>query len=156
SFGAGAIPRLRNSDRLPVVLSAGCSTARFATLPPYEAYQDVNGKIHKGSNDGEVFETPPPPPSPYARGPYNLSRLGGRLVRGGPNGAVAYVGCNTGSQPCGLTLLDGFSEALAKDPEPTLGRCWVRAVEHYYEAEHLATIRPTPDWYPASIFFQGM
>jgi hypothetical protein len=27
---------------------------------------------------------------------------------------------------------------------------------YHYEAEHLGTIVPNADWYPASIFFQGM
>ena len=40
--------------------------------------------------------------------------------------------------------------------EPTIGDCWASAVAYYHDAEHLATIKPTPDWYPASIFFQGM
>ncbi len=71
-----------------------------------------------------------------------MTGLGERMVRDGPNGAVAYIGCNTGGQPCGMTLLDGFVAALADLPEPTLGDCWVRAVDHYYEAEHLATITP--------------
>jgi hypothetical protein len=39
---------------------------------------------------------------------------------------------------------------------PRLGDCWVAAVRFYYEKEHLATLRPTPDWYPPSVFFQGM
>ncbi len=68
SFHVGALRRLHNADRLPVVLSAGCSTAQFATLPPYEAYEDVHGKKHKGTNAGEVFHAPPPPPSPYGAG----------------------------------------------------------------------------------------
>lgn len=156
SLTSRAIARLKNADRLPVVLSAGCSTARFATLPPYEPYVDVDGKEHKGSDHGEVFTSPPPSPSPYPMGRYNPTGLGERLVRSGPNGAVAYIGCNTGGQPCGVTLLDGFARALAAQDEPTVGGCWASAVSYYYDAEHLATISPTPDWYPASIFFQGM
>lgn len=156
SLSVSAIAALNNNDRLPIVLSAGCSTARFATLPPYEPYEDIHGKTHAGTNFGEVFEGPPPPPAVYARGEYNKTGLGERLLRDAPQGAVAYVGCNTGSQPCGLTLLDGFVRALAKLPEPTLGDCWNAAIDHYFEAEHLATIVPNDDWYPASIFFQGM
>jgi hypothetical protein len=156
SLGTGALPQLHNADRLPVVLSAGCSTARFATLPPYEPYEDVQGARHAGTNAGEVFDAPPPPPAPYARGQDNRTGLGERLLRDGPGGAVAYIGCNTGSQPCALTLLDGFVRSVAERPEPTLGDCWNDAVVHYYEVEHLATIAPTADWYPASIFFQGM
>lgn len=73
-----------------------------------------------------------------------------------PNGSVAYIGCNTGSQPCGLTLVDGFVTALAKTTAPRLGDCWSRAIVSYFEQEHLADLQPNADWYPPSIFFQGM
>jgi hypothetical protein len=156
SLGSGSIGRLKNADRLPVVLWAGCSTARFATLPPYEPYEDIHGGHHKGSDHGEVFDSPPPPPSPYARGIYNMSGLGEKLVRQGEGGAVAYIGCNTGGQPCGITLLEGFVKTLHDENEPTLGDCWSGAVTRYYGAEHLETLKPNADWYPPSIFFQGM
>ncbi len=156
SINVGTLPRLHNAERLPIVLSAGCSTARFATLPPYEAYEDSHGATHKGTNSGEVFSSPPPPPSAYARGKYNNTGLGELLVRHGSSGAVAYIGCNTGGQPCGLTLLEGFVRSLHEHPEPTLGDCWAGAINYYYEAEHLDTIVPNQDWYPPSIFFQGM
>ena len=99
---------------------------------------------------------PPPPPAPYQKGRFNTTGLGEKLLRDGPSGAVAYIGCNTGSQPCGLTLLDGFSVSLAGHPEPVLGDCWADAVRYYYDHERLAVIAPTNDWYPASIFFQAM
>jgi Peptidase family C25 len=156
SINVGTLSRLRNAGRLPVVLSAGCSTARFATLPPYEPYEDFHGAKHTGTNAGEVFSSPPPSPSPYARGMYNHTGLGELMVRRGMSGAVAYIGCNTGGQPCGLTLLEGFVRTLRNLPEPTLGDCWVGAINYYYEAEHLGTIVPNHDWYPPSIFFQGM
>jgi len=156
SIHVGALQHVRNADRLPVVISAGCSTARFATLPPYEAYEDVHGQKHKGTNAGEVFRSPPTPPSPYARGPYNPTGMGEAMVRRGLSGSVAYIGCNTGGQPCGVTLLEGFVAALHDSPEPTLGGCWASAIDYYYKTEHLATIKPNNDWYPPSIFFQGM
>ena len=76
SLSSRALPKLKNADRLPVVLSAGCSTARFANLPPYEPYEDIHRGHHKGSDHGEVFDGPPPPPFPYARGLFNHSGLG--------------------------------------------------------------------------------
>jgi hypothetical protein len=30
------------------------------------------------------------------------------------------------------------------------------AVVYYYKHEYLAELKPTKDWYPPSIFFQGM
>jgi hypothetical protein len=151
-----SITELKNADRLPVILSAGCSTAYFAPLGPYQAYTDVDGHEHKGTDHGEVFTAPPPPPAAYQKRPI-VAGLGKSLLVQGPNGAVAYIGCNTGSQPCGLTLLDGFADALAKSHEPRIGDCWVQAISYYYDREHLATLTPQPgEWYPPSIFFQGM
>ena len=155
-FSVGDIDRITNGAKLPVVISAGCSTAYFAPLAPYGAYVDVDGKEHAGSDDKEVFTAPPPPPSPYQRGRFNPTGLGEQVLKRGPNGAVAYIGCNTGSQPCGLTLVEGFVTALAEAKEPRLGDCWASAIRHYFDKEHLATLKPNADWYPPSIFFQGM
>lgn len=150
------LAKIHNAGHLPVMISAGCSTARFATLPPYEPYVDVRGVEHPGTNAGEVFTNPPPPPAPYQKGRFNSIGLGRQLVRGGPDGAVAYYGCNTGGQPCGITLLEGFVRTWGQSPQPRLGDCWAGAVQYYYQQEKLATLKPTADWYPPSIFFQGM
>jgi hypothetical protein len=155
-FFLSHLDRVKDADRLPVMISIGCSTARFATLPPYEPYVDVGGKAHEGTNNKEVFTEPPPPPTCYQSGRFNPSGLGEQLLRGSDNGAVAYIGCNTGSQPCALTLLEGFVDALHRAREPRLGDCWAGAVAYYYEHERLATLKPNDDWYPPSIFFQGM
>ncbi len=155
-FSIRDLDRITNAARLPVVISAGCSTAYFAPLPPYEPYVDANGKEHAGSDHSEVFTAPPPPPSSYQRGRFNPTGLGEQLLKRSPNGSVAYIGCNTGSQPCGLTLVDGFVTALAKTTAPRLGDCWSRAIVSYFEQEHLADLQPNADWYPPSIFFQGM
>ncbi len=158
SLSVAGIPRLHNQAHPAVMLSAGCSTARFATLPPYEAYVDIDGKEHAGTNAGETFDAPPPPPAPYQKGRYNPTGLGEQLLRAGPSGAVAYIGCNTGSQPCGMTLLEGFVDALSQTcPEPPrLGDCWAAAIAYYYDKQNLANLKPNADWYPPSIFFQGM
>lgn len=144
---------IHNADCLPIVFSAGCHTARFATLPPYEPYVDVSGIEHQGTDHGQVFQEPPPPPAPYQKGKHNPPGLGESLLRLGPHGAVAYIGCNTGSQPCSLTLLEGFVAGLK---HKRLGDGWNHAVAHYYEKEQLAELKPTSGWYPPSIFFQGM
>jgi hypothetical protein len=155
-FSMGDLASLHNSSRLPIVISAGCSTAYFAPLPPYGPYVDVAGKKHAGTDSKEVFRTPPPPPSPYQHGRFNPTGLGEQFLKAGPNGAVAYIGCNTGSQPCALTLAEGFVTAIARPEGACLGDCWVSAVRFYFEKERLATLKPNDDWYPASIFFQGM
>lgn len=155
-FSAADLPKLKNADRLPVMFSVGCSTAYFAPLPPYGAYVDVDGKEHKGTDAGEVFTAPPPPPSPYQKGKYNPTGLAEHLLRDGPDGAVVYIGCDTGSQPCALTLLDGFLTALHESDHPVVGDCWADAIRYYYDKEHLENLKSNDDWYPPSIFFQGM
>ena len=135
---------------------AGCSTAICGALGPYQAYLDVDGKEHEGTDRGEVFSAPPPPPAAYQTGRFNPTGLGEQLLRRDMQGAVAYIGCNTGGQPCGLTLVAGFVKSLAAQPDIVLGDAWASAVSHYYEQERLASLVPTDSWYPASIFFQGM
>jgi hypothetical protein len=78
------------------------------------------------------------------------------MIKAPHSGAVAYIGCDTGSQPCALTLVEGFVNAVAETKVPRLGDCWSAAIKHYYDQEHLATLKPNGDWYPPSIFFQGM
>jgi len=148
--------KAQNENCLPVLISAGCSTAYCAPLGPYEAYVDIQGKRHRGTNNGEVFKAPPPPPSPYQPHPDGPVSLGEAALIAGPNGAVAYIGCDTGGQPCALTLLEGFALALGKEKEPRLGDAWKDAIRHYYVKERLAHLKPNDDWYPPSIFFQGM
>lgn len=155
-FPMAGLKEVHNADRLPIMISAGCSTARLAALPPYEPYVDVDGREHNGTDHGEVFESPPPPPACYQTGRFNTTGLGERLLRGGPDGAVAYIGCNTGSQPCGLTLLKGMAVELADAGQRRLGDCWSGAIAYYHREERLSKLTPTRDWYPPSIFFQGM
>jgi hypothetical protein len=155
-FALRDLDRITNATKLPVIISAGCSTAYFAPLAPYDAYVDVDGREHAGTYHKEVFTGPPAPPSPYQRGRFNPTGLGEQVLKRSVNGGVAYIGCNTGSQPCGLSLVEGFVDALARAKEPRLGDCWNNAIRHYYDKEGLATLKPKRDWYPPSIFFQGM
>jgi hypothetical protein len=82
--------------------------------------------------------------------------MGAKMVRQNRGGAVAYIGPNTGGQPGGITLLEGFVKTLPEQNEPTLGDCWTGAVTRYCDAEHLETLKPNADRYPPSIFFQVM
>ena len=156
SISSASITKLNNSERFPIMMSAGCSTARFATLPPYESYVDQAGVEHIGTNSGEVFTAPPPAPACYQRGKNNPSGLGEQLLRGTPNGAIAYIGCNTGSQPCGMALMEGFANSIGTRKDATVGECWMDAITFYYDQQKLGSIKPDEGWYPASIFFQGM
>jgi hypothetical protein len=148
--------RLHNADQAPVIFSIGCSTAVFAPEAPYTPYVDVNGKEHTGTNKGEVFTVPPPPPAAYQKGHFKPMSVGQELLRVGPGGAAAYIGCTTGSQPCAYTLQEGFMRTLRKARRPRLGDCWAGAIRYYYRKEGLARLVPTESWYPPSVFCQAM
>jgi hypothetical protein len=139
-----------------VFLSIGCSTAHLVNEPPYQSYVDASGIAHRGTNAGEVFADPPPPPACYQHGPQNTTGLGERLMRMPAGGAVVYIGCGTGAQPCALSLLEGFGRALARDPALPVGEAWRQALAFYFEHERLPELKPDAGWYPPSIFFQGM
>jgi hypothetical protein len=156
SLHVNDLARIRNAGHLPVMMSIGCNTAQFCALAPYEAYVDVHGVEHKGTYAGEVFKCPPPPPAAYQKGRFNSLGLGKEFVSAGLNGAVAYIGCNTGGQPCALALMDGLTRAWGSNATGRLGDCWMQAIGYYYDQQHLAELKPNADWYPPAIFFQGM
>jgi hypothetical protein len=155
-FSIADIDQVTNTADVPVFISAGCSTAHFAPLPPYEPYVDREGKSHDGTDRGEKFTDPPLPPAPLQTGKFNPSCLGEQLLKKAGAGGVAYIGCNTGSQPFGLTLVDGFIRELAIAEEPRLGDCWNSAVRYYISEQKLGDLVPTDSWVPPSIFFQAM
>jgi len=138
-----------------IYFSVGCSTARLVNEPPYQPYLDASGVQHRGTNDGEKFSAAPPPPAPLQPSIYNASSFGEGLMCMPAGGAVAYLGCVTGSQPAALSLMDGFASAVAAG-EPTVGGAWRAAMIHFHEAEKLDQLVPTESWYPPSIYFQGM
>lgn len=138
-----------------IFFSVGCGTAHFANEPPYDAYLDAAGLLHRGTRKGEVFTSEPPAPAALQPGRLNSTGLGERLLRMPRSGAVAYFGCNTGAQPCAMSLLDGFLKSVAEGSS-CVGMAWKDALAYYWQAEKLADLKPTKDWYPPSIFFQGM
>lgn len=154
----GPAEREKLSDAHPTLfVSVGCSTAHFCCEPPYQAYVDEQGIPHRGTNAGEVFPAPPPAPSWYQPGECNGTGLGERLVKMPKGGAIAYIGCDTGAQPCAVTLLEGFVEGLcAANSTRRIGDAWREALAFYWKRERLSELKPDPDWYPPSIYFQGM
>lgn len=140
----------------PLLFSIGCSTTEVCTLPPYQAYADIHGTFHVGTDRGEVFAAFPPQPNPLQRGGCNSSSMAEDAVRSPDSGAIAVIGCVTGAQPCAHTLLDGFVEQMARRPDASIGSWWTGALRHYYSSQRLAQLTPNESWYPPSIFFQGM
>jgi hypothetical protein len=155
-FSMADLPQGYSVAPVPVILSAGCSTAHFAPLPPYEPYIDLKGISHRGTDKGEKFTEPPVPPAPLQMGKINPTCLGEQLLKKPWGGAAAYIGCNTGSQPYGLTLVDGFISEVARAKQPVLGDCWNAAIRYYVTQERLRELKPTDSWTPPSVFFQAM
>jgi hypothetical protein len=155
-FKVSDLDALSNSNAPAVVISAGCSTAYFAPLAPYDAYVDVSGVPQKGTDHGQIFSSPPASPAPYQEGKFNPTGLGEQFLKRNQSGAVVYIGCNTGSQPCALDLVEGFFSAASLKKELSIGECWATAIRYYHEKNKLAELKPTASWYPPSIFFQGM
>ena len=111
----------------------------------------------QGNECGRGLSQPAASAGGLSDGAFERDRPGpATRYRAGADGAVAYYGCNTGGQPCGITLLEGFVRTWSQGSQPRLGDCWVGAVRYYYDKEKLATLKPNADWYPPSIFFQGM
>jgi hypothetical protein len=120
---------LRNK-LLPIVFNTGCGTAQFAVQPPYEAYMDVNGAAHKGVNEGELWpesHTLPPPATlqtdTHDAFPEHM------LVNNAPYGAIAYVGCVTGSQAWARYLDEFFFKGYSEGSR--LGDMWKLMVTEY-------------------------
>ncbi len=103
-----------------------------------------------------VICTPPPSPASLQPSPFNATSVSEEALRRPDGCAIVVIGCVTGSQPCALTLLDGFVDALAQDPRAAAGEWWTAALARYVRYERLLGLEPTDSWYPPSIFFQGM
>jgi hypothetical protein len=144
------------TDAPPLLFSIGCSTAVVCAQPPYDGYRDVDGIDHAGTNAGEVFAAPPPPPACLQPGSFNATSMAEAAVRRRDGGAIAAIGCVTGSQPCAHTLLDGFVAAMSSAPTAAVGDWWTAALREYVRAERLMELTPTASWYPPSVFFQAM
>ncbi len=155
-FDSATLAANEPSARPPLLFSIGCSTSEICTQPPYQAYTDTAGVAHKGTNAGEVFIDFPPAPAPIQRGDHNSTSIAEEAVRQGTGGAIATIGCVTGSQPCAQTLLDGVVAAMARTPDGAIGAWWREAITHYVREERLEELTPTESWYPASVYFQGM
>jgi hypothetical protein len=151
-----SIALLKNADRLPVMISIGCSTAYFTPLGPNEAYIDVSGKEHPGEANKETFTGPPPPPSPYQKGKIVHQSLGKKILEAGPNGAVAYIGSDMVAQPPALGLLDAFITAMRTSYQPRVGDCWSFAINRYHDDQNIAKLKTDGDWVIPATFMQPM
>lgn len=143
---------LINSDKLPIVFAAACGTGEFATLPPYGAYTDIKGNYHKGTDQGEIFETYPEQPA-CIQTENNVDGFVETIMVRIPAGAIGYIGCVTGSQEWELDLNKFFFEALIRD-QKTMGDMWNYMFQRYYETRTFPENIDTPDWTVVAEFHQ--
>lgn len=151
-YGVNDLSGMTTEKMLPVMFSAGCSTSEFATLPPYDAYADIKGNYHKGTNYGEVFTSTPPQPA-CLQAINNTEGFGENILIKRKTGAVAYVGCITGSQPTAVDLLKFFFESLNQGFN-TLGSMWNYMIQRYYEVFVPPVNVNKPDWTIVANFHQ--
>ncbi|MDO8948069.1 MAG: C25 family cysteine peptidase [Desulfocapsaceae bacterium] len=142
-WGTGDIAQLTNNNRLPIMCVSACSTAEFATLPPYGAYVDKNGVNHAGSSNGEVFTSTPPQPSCLQNIHDPDQDLATHLTVRTDAGVVAYLGGITGMQMS--EPLEYFLEGLPSCS--TLGEAWQAMIRRYYQVQGMPGSLASPDWF---------
>jgi hypothetical protein len=142
NWGVNDIPQLNNTDRLPIMAVAACSTAEFTTLPPYGPYIDIYGVQHNGANQGENFTVPPPQPSCLQTWVDPDNDLATQLTVRTKAGVVAYLGGVTGMQF--YEPVEYFFQGIAK--YETVGAAWQWMVRHYYDVQQLPESLSNPDW----------
>ncbi len=143
-FEYGDLAGLTNASTPAIVFSAGCSTSRYTTEPPYSPYTDVSGVHHIGTVAGEIFTTVPPIPDALQVAD-NPRTFGEAMTVESLTGAVAYLGFSTGSQPPAIDLARLFYESLDYGAT-TLGHMWRYMIYHYYQLHPIPASLGSPDW----------
>ncbi|NLG28988.1 MAG: hypothetical protein GX557_13835 [Chloroflexi bacterium] len=144
AYTSADLAGLSNANTLPIAFAMACDTARYATLPPYDAYTDVYGAHHTGTTAGETFTSVPPQPAALQPAD-NPSCFGESFLLASANGGIGFVGCVTGSQAYGRDLDEAFFESLDYG-HSTLGGMWNSMEQQYYVLNPVpATIDP-PNW----------
>ena len=131
SFWSMTTP-LANSNALPTVFAAACDTAKNV-FPGPGPYMDTSGTNHVGTARGETFSTVPPRPAPVQPASLDVANFGENLLVARAEGAVGYVGCNTGSQEGAVDLSKRFFQSYTKGWR-ALGDMYAYAVNTYYVA----------------------
>ena len=141
-WGVSNIPQLTNVDRIPVMAASACATAEFATLPPYNAYVDVNNVKHQGTDNGEHFTSVPPQPSCLQTLNDPDQDLATHLTVRTNAGVITYLGGVTGMQL--YEPLEYFFQGLSS--YATVGEAWQWMVRHYYEVQGQPGTLNKPNW----------
>jgi len=126
-----SIPDLHNENMLPVIFAAACYTAQFHTREGQ--YLSIDGR----DPPGQIWPSPAPEPAAIQPPRYDTSSCAEHLLFRSSAGAIAYIGCYTGSQSWALILAKKFFAAYDHlsdiSPDPViLGDMWNQALVDYY------------------------
>jgi len=136
---------LTNQDMPFIAFAASCSTARYATEPPYSPYTDIASVHHTGTTAGEVFTDVPPQPNPLQTVD-NPRAFAEAILVEDTDGAVGYIGASTGSQTVSYDLAKYFYQSLDYGYN-TLGGMWRYMINAYYAAYPIPASLSSPDWF---------
>ncbi len=153
-FEVNDLSQLTQTRRLPIVFSAGCYTAQYAFLPPFDSYTDVQGIFHTGTGTGEDVHTDrSPQPAPLQEVGNLPVSLADQLLLENPTGAAAYIGGVATTQYPSFELDTLFYDSL-NHGAVTLGDMWSYMVTRYYQLHPPAEKIDKPDWYQVAVFQQ--
>ena len=153
-FEAKDLAGLTQTGHLPIVFSAGCDTARYTPIAPYDSYTDVQGVFHTGTSTTETILTvKSPQPAPLQEVGKPQDSLAEQMLLESQTGAVAYIGSATTTQYPSYEMDKLFYESL-NHGAVTLGDMWSYMVTRYYQLHPMPDKIDKPDWYVVSIFQQ--
>jgi len=153
-FCQSELGQVTNSHILPVATGVACNTGSLAWHPGPHPYEDEDGELHCGYNNGEAYDPGPyphwdfPRPAPIQSGDVSCpgggvcgdcdldrSCIGETFQFGNPpgmTGAIAYLGERGAGQAPADEAVVFFYEGYAVGHR-SLGGMWKYMIEQYYD-----------------------
>ncbi|MBC7129225.1 MAG: hypothetical protein H5T45_05795, partial [Thermoplasmatales archaeon] len=136
---------LSNEDKLTVVYSFGCSTAKVGPIAAADPYIDVNGtyRDYGTTYDASYYPCPianwtePATPSPLQNATTDISCMPEYWDFSSDNGAVAFVGSTAeASGVMGSPVMQYFFQSFANDGYRVLGDVWKSVSDKVINGSH--------------------
>ena len=136
---------LSNGDKLTVVYSFGCSTAKVGPIAAADPYIDVNGtyRDYGTTYDASYYPCPianwtePATPSPLQNATTDISCMPEYWDFVSDNGAVAFVGSTAeASGVMGSPVMQYFFQSFANDGYRVLGDVWKSVGDKVINGSH--------------------
>lgn len=121
---------LTNNDKLTIVYSFGCSTAKVGPICPADPYVDVGGvpRNYGGAYSYPILKTSwvePAVPDPLQTSSTDIACMPEYWNFDSANGAVAFIGSTAeASGSMGSPVMQYFYESIASDGYRVLGDVW--------------------------------